>query len=172
MEIQSKTSWKLFILLTLLVIANTGFIFLFLKIINDSEKVPFGVLVIPTAFVAILFPLFIMIVRSLKTLTVVNKQIEVNFLFGKTYKLTSLEGYNEVVNYDKFGKYKTFYFNANSKTFKFGNREFKNYDELAENIINKTIPTEINIYFEIKILIIAFLVSLGILLLTIEIGNQ
>lgn len=172
MKIESKLSWKFYVLPTLLLLINIGFAFLFFKTISSPEKVPFGVLVIPTVFLSISFPLFVMIVRSIKNIIIEDEEIRVKFLFGKTYEFDSLLGYNELIDTDKFGEYKTFYFKTNSKIFKFGNREFKNYDEITQKIVNKTHPIEISIFFEMKMLLIVLLITLGILLTIIWIGNQ
>lgn len=171
MKIQSKFYWKFYFLITFLVLANIGFIFLFFKIIKDSDEVSLRVLVIPTCFLSLFFTLLVILIRSIKILTIENDEIEVKFLFGKTYKVNSLVGFNELINYDKFGEYKTLYFKTNSKVFKFGNREFKNYDELSIQISNKTKPAEISSYFELKIFLMVFMFTLGILLTIIYFEN-
>lgn len=173
MKIQSKINSYFIILILVLATANCFFIFLLWKLLDKSVKIDFKIFVIPVVFISILFPLLIMIIRSLKTIYISDDKIILKHIFRKDYELKNSEILNfyQKIDRDKFGEYKTFYFKTNLDTFKIASREFKNYDEIVQNIIPKTKYAEINIHFELKMFFLIFLITVGTLILIVCLQN-
>ncbi len=169
MKVRSKINWYFIVLIIVLAFLNSYFGYVLFKLLQKSDEVYFEVYILPIALISIIFPLLILIIRSLKTVYIDDEKIFVKHLFGKDYILNNSEllEYYERSDRDKFGKYRTFYFRTKSNTFKIASREFKNYEEIIQSIIPKSRPSQINIYFELKAFILFFLITIGILIVTV-----
>lgn len=171
MKIKSEKSLTFYFYLCFLTTGTTFFIFLFSKIILYSKTVPYEVYVVPVSILVFLIPITLYFFRKSKTIIINKDLIEINYHFGKNYSLNSIIGYFETSHKDKFGEYFIFYIKTESKIFKFGSREFKNYEVLTNSIIRNHEKTDVNIYFELKSFLLQILLTLIMLIIIIRLIN-
>ena len=143
--------------------------FLFIFKINYSKitKLPLE----GTAF----FLLIISLSASISVLMIIMSKkiiIEENYIIIKLivlqklyeYKFNEIIGWREIISYDKFGEYKTFYIKTiDKKIHMFGSRDFKNYNEIVSKIATHSKEIEISRFYNLKLILITFVFTYIIL---------
>ena len=164
MNISSKTNW-FSIILPLLLFSGIGFFIYIMKIVlSKPGKSPIGFYLFIGIFIALLLTLVLSSIILNKKIKVTDNGITVHFLLNNKvleYKNEQLNGFDETENYDKGGKYRSFSFRtSDGSVYLLSSREFRNFDELTNEIKSRTQQMEIGFRSNLKILSKVFMASM------------
>lgn len=144
--------------------------------LTREENLPLGGLVFVWLLVTFAISTGLLSFYLLKKITIDENKITLKFLFSRKefcYRFHEIEGYNLLENLDKMGKYRHCCFQTlDKKIYMFGSREYRNYNELTNLIVNKCDVVNVNFYSNAKKLLSFFIVTgiVSILILWISIA--
>ena len=145
--------------------------FLFVFKINYSKitKLPLEGTAFFLLIISLSVSVSILMILMSKKITIGENYINIKLIMLQklyNYKFDEIIGWREIIAFDSFGEYKTFYIKTiHKKIHMFGSREFKNYNEMVTKIVMQSKEIEISRFYNLKLVLITFVITYIILAL-------